>query len=109
MEKQFKQVKALNKKYNVSLELGLCKLAEEFGELAQGVNMIIGIKNTKLTPKEIKDNIAEECADTIQNVFSIAAKSGITYEQLCNVFDAKNAEWSKKIKIKNKKQNQSKK
>lgn len=98
MEKQYKKVKALNKKDNVGIEFALCKLFEEAGELAQAVNMIIGRKATKLNLKEIKDNITEECADTIQNVFCIAEKTGITYKQLCDAFDKKNIKWQSRIK-----------
>jgi len=98
MEKQFKKVKALNKKDTVAIELALCKLFEEAGELAQAVNMKIGRKVTKLNDKEIKANITEECADTIQNVFCVAEKAGITYQQLCEAFDKKNLKWESRIK-----------
>jgi len=98
MEKQYKKVKALNKKDTVGIELALCKLFEESGELAQAVNMKIGRKVTNFSDKEIKDNIMEECADTIQNVFCIADKAGITYKQLCDAFDKKNIKWQNRIK-----------
>lgn len=97
MEQFFKEVKAINKKDKVSIELALCKLFEESGELAQAVNMIIGRKSTKLTPKEIKALITEECVDTIQNVFCIADKAGISYKDLCSIFSVKNTKWKNRI------------
>lgn len=97
MEQFFKEVKAINKKDKVGIELALCKLFEESGELAQAVNMIIGRKASKLTDKEIKSLVTEECIDTIQNVFCIADKAGITYKDLCAVFGAKNAKWKSRI------------
>jgi NTP pyrophosphatase (non-canonical NTP hydrolase) len=100
MEKHFKKVKSLNKKDAVGIELALCKLFEEAGELAQAVNMKIGRKATKMTDKEIKDNIAEECIDTIQNVFCVADKAGITYKQLFDIFEKKNLKWESRIKNK---------
>lgn len=98
MEKHFKKVKALNKKDAVGIELALCKLFEEAGELAQAVNMKIGRKVTKLSDKEIKANITEECADTIQNVFCVADKAGISFKQICDAFTKKNLKWENRIK-----------
>jgi len=101
MEKYFKQVKSLNKKDNVGLEFALCKLGEEVGELFQIVNTKIGRKSTEMNDKEIKENITEECVDTIQNVFCIADKAGITFKQLCDAFEKKNTKWLNKIKNNN--------
>ncbi len=100
MEKHYKKVKALNKKDAVGIELALCKLFEEAGELAQAVNMKIGRKVTKMSDKEIKENITEECADTIQNVFCVAEKAGITYKQICDALTKKNLKWESRIKNK---------
>lgn len=97
MEKFFKEIKAINKIDKVGIELALCKLFEEAGELAQAVNMTTGRKASKLSPKEIKANIKEECIDTIQNVFCIADKAGISYKDLCEVFGTKNAKWKSRI------------
>lgn len=97
MEKHYKKVKQLNKVDAVGIELALCKLFEEAGELAQAVNMKIGRKATKMTDKEIKEHITEECVDTIQNVFCIAEKAGITYKQLCDMFEKKNMKWHSRI------------
>lgn len=100
MENHFKKVKSLNKKDTVSIELALCKLFEEAGELAQAVNMKTGRKVTKLSDKEIKENITEECADTIQNVFCVAEKAGITYKQIYDALTKKNIKWASRIKNK---------
>lgn len=97
MEKQFKKIKSLNKKDTVSIELALCKLFEEAGEFAQAVNTMTGRKATKFTEKEIKANITEEAADTIQNVFCVCDKAGITLRQICDAMDKKNLKWESRI------------
>lgn len=103
MKKLFKEVKDLNKDDAVSIALALCKLFEESGELAQAVNMLTGRKSTTARRAKIIDHIAEECADTIQNVFCIADKAGISYADICSYMTRKNAKWRNKItKKKNK-------
>lgn len=91
MKKQYEEINALNKKKGVTVEKGLCKLAEEFGELAQACNVVIGIKTKK--DVNINDLIAEEAADTIQNVFSICNLMGIKYETIVKALITKNDKW----------------
>lgn len=79
----------MNKKDKVSIELAMCKLGEECGELFQTVNCMTGRKATKFTPKEIKANITEEAADTIQNVFCVCDNACITLKQICDTMDNK--------------------
>jgi len=97
METEFGKVQQLSRLENVSIEKATCKLFEECGELAQAVNMTIGMKNTNMSKEEILNQTAEECADVIQNVFAIADKLGITYETLCIMLERKNLKYHKRI------------
>jgi len=113
MEKQFKQVSKLalldEKHNNATLSNHLNKLAEEFGELAQSVNKIIGIKTIKKgeTLKDIEDNINEEIVDCTQIMFAIAHLNNISYEEIISKFNLKNDKYElyirKKTKIKKQK------
>ena len=98
MKKIFKQIQKLNKLDKAGVPEALCKLAEEFGELAQVLNKTIGRKPHTLTEKQIQDNIIEECADVIQNVFCIADKRGIPLKKIKKALKSKNKKWKKVIK-----------
>jgi NTP pyrophosphatase (non-canonical NTP hydrolase) len=97
MKKIFDEIHEINKLDDVGVDKALCKLAEEFGELAQEVNKVIGRKTHNLTSEQIKDNIREECADVIQNTICIADKMGIPYEDLVRDMATKNIKWRKKV------------
>ena len=98
MKKQFKQISKINKIDKASHSDRLCKLFEECGELAQGVNKTIGRKVHKKSKQEILDNICEEGADVIQNVFCLLDGYGIKYEDIEKTLSEKNSVWSKIIK-----------
>ena len=90
-EQEYNRIGNINLTKGVTPALGLCKLFEEAGELAQAVNVDIGIKNG---PKnEIKANVIEECADTIQNALSIANLFKIKPQELLAELSRKNATW----------------
>jgi len=98
MKKQFQDIhniSKLDKKGNIPL--ALCKLAEEFGELAQAVNMQTGRKKSSCSPKEIREKVVEESADVIQNVFCVADKFGIKYEEIVRYLSIKNTKWANNI------------
>ncbi len=103
MEKQFHDVSRLanldEKLNNNNLSKHLNKLAEEFGELAQSVNKVIGIKRIKPheTSDDIKDNIGEEIADCTQILFVIAHLNGIDYRTIIDKFNQKNGEYETDI------------
>lgn len=62
----------------------LGKLAEETGELAKVLNTITGRRRRRPGENDsaLRDQAKGELADVINVVFAIAAKMGITYEEL---------------------------
>jgi NTP pyrophosphatase (non-canonical NTP hydrolase) len=74
----------------------LQKLSEEFGELAQSVNKISGLKSMKKTDtlKSVNANILEEAADCIQIVFAIAKLAGHSYEDVKAELATKNKSYA---------------
>jgi len=92
-EKEYKRIGKINLKKGVTPALGLCKLFEEAGELAQAVNVQIGIKNGD--PKLIVANVKEECADAMQNIMSIANLFKIKPQELLGELFLKNETWDK--------------
>ena len=72
----------------------MCKVAEEFGELAQSVNKTIGRKINKLSEEEKKAEIIEEGADLIQTTISLLYGYGITAEELIAALVEKNKKWA---------------
>jgi NTP pyrophosphatase (non-canonical NTP hydrolase) len=98
MKKLFREVKELNKLDEVGPEFRLAKLFEESGELARAVNMDLGRKKHNLSKKEVKAEIAEEAADTIQCIFSLIDYYGITHKDVKKNFKKKNAKWKKIMK-----------
>lgn len=109
MRKKFDEVVVLgsehtrlkaNTKKPVTIGTHLQKLSEEFGELAQGVNKLTGLKSLKKneTSKKVKANIKEEVADCIQIVFIIAHLAGFTYADVKKELGKKNRSYGKFIK-----------
>lgn len=89
----------------------LQKLSEEFGELAQSVNKITGLKSFKKTDtlKKVKLNIKEETADCIQILFLISHLAGFNYKEVKTELGLKNEEYRKYLrKLAVKKQTKSK-
>jgi len=99
MKELFKEIHNISEsdKYNQGMSEAMCKLSEEFGELAQVVCMKIGRKKNKFNEQEIKEKAIEESADVIQNVFCIADKFGITYDELVTALNTKNKKWKNNI------------
>lgn len=100
MKEIFNEIQELNKVHKTTIKKGLCKLFEEVGELAQSSNKLIGLKRHNQTLKEIQEEIAEESADTIQNIFSLCDAAGVSYEEVFDMLQKKNKKWEQKIKIK---------
>jgi uncharacterized protein YfaA (DUF2138 family) len=61
------RINALDK---TSVTNRLCKVYEEAGELTQAINKTLGRKVVDETEDEVKDNILEEMADTLQCIYS---------------------------------------
>lgn len=95
MKEAYSQIQTLVSEKGITLERATLKATEEFGELVQGVNRTLGIKNMKgLSTNDVKANVLEEIADTIQNVFSIGIKYGFIYEEIVEEIIKKNKKWS---------------
>lgn len=88
-----KIVKKDLKNKGIDLSLMLCKLTEEHGELAQGLNKILGIKNTNESEAEINANILEEIADCLQLLWSIAIIRNISLPEIWNELQKKNQKY----------------
>jgi NTP pyrophosphatase (non-canonical NTP hydrolase) len=84
MEHIYNDIVRMNKLDPSSPDDRLCKLYEEVGELAQAINKTIGRKkrSEEDTDENIKNLIMEECADTIQCVFSFCYSKGYEYNSL---------------------------
>jgi NTP pyrophosphatase (non-canonical NTP hydrolase) len=100
---EYTRIGEINQRKGVTPALGLCKLFEESGELAQAVNVEIGIKNGE--KKLIKANVKEECADAMQNIMSVANLFKISFEDLVDELSRKNGEWDKIKRKADKKKN----
>lgn len=96
MKKLFSQIKRIDKVAYRSLPKAVCKLGEEYGELVQALNMGMNMKKPAPDALTIKIKVAEEAADTIQNVFLLVSRFGITYEELSYVLKHKNSVWKNK-------------
>ena len=98
-KKAIKQIHQLNSLDKASTEARMCKLMEEVGEFAQGINKTIGRKRRKPgeTDLDIEQNILEEGVDTIQNVLCILDGRGHTYKKIVERLLEKNQEWKKLI------------
>lgn len=93
MEELYKHIKKINKLKKIKKSLAVCKLFEECGELSQQINIDLGIKNGNKF--EVRSGVLEECADSIQNLFSIANLYNITFEELTKELIKKNNKWLK--------------
>lgn len=99
LKKNMKEVKRLNEKDPASLELRMCKIAEEFGEMAQAFNKTTGRKYLKKgdTPKNIRKNILEEGVDTMQCIISFLVQCGFDRDDIIRVMKKKNKAWERAI------------
>jgi NTP pyrophosphatase (non-canonical NTP hydrolase) len=89
--------------HKASTEKHLCKLTEEFGEFAQGINKMLGIKDSQENPDAIIDNITEEAADMLQIISILCSRYGIGPEKVMEAWFNKNHVYAAWIKEKNKK------
>jgi NTP pyrophosphatase (non-canonical NTP hydrolase) len=97
MEELFEDVRSINRLDPVTPAVGLGKLGEEFGELCQAINKTSGRKAHDETADKVLDHIAVECADVIQNVFSLADKFGISIQHICGKMVTQNGKWLNNI------------
>lgn len=94
MKELYLEIQRINKIDPASPDERMCKLLEEFGELAQGVNKTLGRKVITESEEEIIENIQEEVADTIQCALSYLDSIGFDLQYLNdNLFN--HFEWLK--------------
>lgn len=108
MKKEFNQIAKLGKKHAEikkftdspqTIGSHMQKLAEEFGELAQGVNKLSDLKSLKSneTVDDVLANVKEEVADCIQLCFIIAYLAGWSYKDVKKELGKKNKSYKRFI------------
>ncbi len=93
MESIYNEIQYINHLGPATLAERLGKLTEEVGELATAVNKTTGLKRHTNSQEEIRSEMLGEVADSIQNVMSIAADAGFTFDEICQAMVAKNQKW----------------
>lgn len=94
MKRIYDQIKEIDSKDKCSIPEAVCKFSEESGEMIREINKTFGRKITTESKEEVILNIKEEMADTIQNIFLIASRFGISLEDLESEMERKNQVWS---------------
>lgn len=97
LQELFNQIKILSARDDTNVSEKLNKVGEEVGELFTAVNRDTGRKRHNLDPAAVVDNIAEEGADAIQNIFCVLQHYGITLEEVLNWLERKNVVWGEVI------------
>lgn len=87
------EISKLNKHDVATHAERMCKVAEEFGELAQSVNKTIGRKTNTLSEKQKRAEILEEGADTIQTIISLLDGYDIGADEILKSMVKKNKKW----------------
>ena len=103
MKKVFDEVLELDKADHCSDAEATLKLVEELGELVRAINKTNGRKLTDESQAEISNEIGEEIADTLQNLFNVANRFGFSYDDIIKFMEKKNQSWKNKIEIRNSK------
>ena len=96
-EEVWSEIDQLDKEDNCELSEAVCKFVEEFGELTTEINKVIGRKSTKETKEQVKENILEEAADSLQNLLLICNRLNIKPEELLDKVSIKNKKWKSVI------------
>lgn len=97
MKEIYEEIQRLNVTDPASPQDRLVKTFEEVGELAQAVGKDIGRKIHSESKEDIRANILEEGADTIQCVISVLDSYDISFEELCEAMTNKNGKWEQVI------------
>lgn len=96
-EEVWSEVAELDKEDNCLLSEAVCKFVEEFGELTTEINKVIGRKTTKETSEEVRANVLQEAADSLQNFLLICNRLKITPDELLDEVRVKNKKWKSVI------------
>lgn len=97
MKEVYQEIQELDKKDNCDIGHAVMKFNEEFGELCTELNKITGRKLSNESQKEISDNILEEGADSLQNLYLILSRFGFTFEEISEKISEKNKKWESQI------------
>jgi NTP pyrophosphatase (non-canonical NTP hydrolase) len=102
MKQLFEDINILVISDTIDPSLHLNKLYEETGELAMAINKTTGrkITNESDTTENIRENILEEIADSIQTLFAIANCYDITYETIEWKMQLKNNKYKENLHLK---------
>lgn len=93
----YQDIKNTTKFISAPLSNIVCKLCEEIGELVQSCNKIIGVKRHKLKKDQLREEIVEECADSLCNLFSLAASQDISLNEIVEKAIKKNEKWKERF------------
>jgi len=97
MKEAYEEIQELDKKDNCTIGDAVMKFNEEFGELCTEINKTTGRKLSTDTPKQIKANILEEGADSLQNLFLIMSRYGFSLDEISAEISKKNKKWASQV------------
>jgi len=96
-EEIYQEVRDIDALDKCSLPEALCKLAEEHGELIRAANKTFGRKVHSQNKDEIRNDVKEEIADTLQNLLLVAGRYDFTVEEIVATLRLKNEKWRAQI------------
>ena len=96
-EEVWEEISHIDEEDKCTLPEAVCKFVEELGELTTEINKTIGRKTYKESSKELRENILEEAADTLQNFILICNRLELTPSELLDEVRRKNEKWKSVI------------
>ena len=97
LEDIYTEIKELDKQDECPISNAVCKFSEESGEWIREINKTTGRKTNRETPEEIRANVVEEAADTLQNLLLLCGRFDMTIEELLTEVKRKNKKWESQI------------
>lgn len=92
-----KIVKELSKKEKKDLKERMVKMYEEMGELSAAVLQHLGLKGTKKTPLQVKENILEESVDVFMLTLSLFPLLDYEPDDFLKMLHKKMKKWESKL------------
>lgn len=106
MKEVYQEIKDIDKQDQCTIGEAVMKFNEEFGEMCTEINKTTGRKLSKDTPEQIKANILEEGADSLQNLYLILSRFGFTFEEISDEIAKKNKKWLSQVEDRQAKRNE---